>query len=384
MIHRGFKLMNAVLGRVQCWPVVLGAFVLNMAIGDGAVVSAGDRRSPIIEKRVEEVLRKQASTTGAAGIAFGVVQGDSVVAECYTGFASVKEKRRIDSHTVFNWASLSKSLTAVCALKLAEQGKIKLDDDINGYVPELDLQGRVTFRQLLENQGGIGGYDENPKLLELQKVDRKDLTQKLILDRIDVRKPIFAPGTRQEYSSPGFILLSIAMERAAKKTFSGIVDEIITAPLKLTSLRIGSTSDDDVSQYRLVNGSREFIDPVNNDWRLGAGAVKSNLPDALAFASALIKSSVLSAESSKELFKRRSVVKFEDDYKGPVIGVTYGFMRVGEGAEATITSSGTQAGVRALLVIYPRTKMASVIFANSAPLDLEKIHLEATQALMEK
>lgn len=364
--------------------VVLAGLTLGLL----AMLSSGsrgaDRRSPVVEKRVEQVLRKHANSTGAAGIAFGMVQQDSTVLECYTGYASWGDKAKLDSSSVFNWASLSKSLTAVCALKMVEQGQLNLDADVKTYLPELDLHSPVTLRQLLDQQAGIGGYDEYPELLELKKLDRKALTQQAIIEKMSGKRPVFAPGTRQGYSSPGYILLSIAMERAAKKPFSEIVDEIVAKPLKLKSIRVGDTSDADVVPYQMVDGKRERIEDTNNDWRLGAGAVKSSLPDALAFASSLIKSSILTPESSKELFKRRAVVKHAEGFKGDSFAVTYGFLRVGEGSDSSIMASGEQPGARAFLIIYPRQQMASVIFANTTPLDLERIQLAAMEVLAEK
>lgn len=346
--------------------------------------SGQDRRSPFIEKRVERVLREQAHKSGAAGIAFGMVQNGSVILECYTGYASWADKKRVDASSVFNWASLSKGLTAVCALKMAEQGQLDLDADIKEYIPELGLQTPVTLRQLLDMQGGIGGYDEYPGLMELKGLNRQSLTQQAILAKMVRKKTVFAPGSRLGYSSPAYILVSIAMERAAKKSFAEIVDEIVAKPLGLSSLRVGGTSEADVVPYKLVNGLREPIEDSNNDWRLGAGAIKSNLPDALAFASSLIQSSILTPASSKELFKRRSMVKLEEGNNVEVVGVTYGFMRVGNGADASITASGEQPGARALLIIYPRQQMASVIFASTTPLDLERIQLIAMEAVVER
>jgi|GEM_PF-6661639 len=353
------------------------------------------RRSPLIERRVERVLRELAHKGGAAGIAFGVVQDGSIIVQCYAGYASRADEKRVDSSSVFNWASLSKGLTAVCALKMSEQGQLNLDADIKDYIPELELATPVTLRQLLDQQAGIGGYETYPELMELKKLDRKLLTQQAILEKMAEKKTVFKPGTRQGYSSPGYILLSIAMERAAKQSFAEIVDEIIAKPLKLSSLRVGGVSEADVVPYRLVNGKRQPIEDTNNDWRLGAGAVKSNLPEALRFASSLIQSSILTPASSKELFKRRATVRLEggkgDVFKRrqgdkvDVMGITYGgFIRVGDRSDSVIATFGMQPGARALLMIYPRQQMASIIFANTTPLDLEKIQLAAMEALIEK
>ena len=97
-----------------------------------------------------------------------MVQESSIVLECYTGYASRAGEKRVDASSVFSWASLSKGLTAVCALKMAEQGQLNLDADIKDYIPELDFEAPITLRQLLCQQAGIGGYDLYPELFELR------------------------------------------------------------------------------------------------------------------------------------------------------------------------------------------------------------------------
>lgn len=334
------------------------------------------QRSPIIEERVEQVLRKQAHQSGAAGLAFGMVQQGRTIVLSYAGYASWADKTPIDASTVFNWASLSKGVTAVCALKMAEQGRLDLDADIKKYIPEIKVEKSVTLRDLLVHRAGIGGYAHHPRLNELEKLEPKSLTQDAILAKMTLDEFVFEPGTQVEYSSPGYILLSIAMERAASKSYAELVDEIVAKPLKLSSLRAGGISEADAIRYRLVNGQRQRVEDVNDDWRLGAGTIKSNLPEALVFASSLIQSSILTPESSKELFKRHFNLRVD----GELVGVTYGFMRSGEGAEATILAVGNQPGARSFMIIYPRAQVASLIFGSTTPLDIERIHLEAMRA----
>lgn len=372
--------------------VELTAFILVLLTVVSGACSGQERLARSVEERVERVLRANAQATGAAGIAFGMVQDGSAVLECYTGYASWSDKTRIDKSSVFNWASLSKGLTAVCALKMVEQGNLNLDADINTYIPELKLNAPVTLRQILCMQGGIGGYDAYPELLELEKLKPQSLSQQTILEKMSGKQISFTPGTRLGYSSPGYILLSIAMEKASKKSFAEIVDEIVAKPLNLTSLRVGGDSAASVVSYRLVDGKRQPISDCNNDWRLGAGAIKSNLPDALAFASSLLQSSILTPASTKELFKRRASLKSEGkesivDKEGnefETLSITYGFMRYGDAPDAPIAVDGMQPGARSVLIIYPRQHMASVIFANTSPLDLKNILIETMNALSDK
>lgn len=337
--------------------------------------SGQSSQSLIIKQRVEKALREQAFKSGAAGIAFGMCHDSEAILECYVGYASWEDKTPLNQDNIFNWASLSKGLTAVCALKLAEDGLIDLDSPIDVYVPECKLQ--ITLHDILTHQSGMGSYSAYPELLELKLVDRKSLTQELILSKITNKKLAFETGKHIGYSSPGYILLSIALERASNKPYSQLVKEIVAEPLKLSSLGVcGST----VIPYRLEDGIRQRIDIGTNDWRLGAGSISSNLPDALTFAAALMKSTLISPDSSKELFKTRAFVLHGDEK----VGLTYGFLRAGKGNNSTISTSGLQPGATALLTFFPQQRIASVIFANTTPLDLSSIHLKAIAAATAK
>ena len=361
---------------IVCLGVCVHAVCSDCCFGQG-------RYSPLVERRVEEVLRRRCHETGAAGLAFGVSQNGVTVVECYAGYASWADKKRIDAASVFRWASLSKGLTAVCALKMAENRQLDLDAAISAYLPELEPAEPITLRQILCHQGGIGGYETYRELLELDEVEPSQMTGEMILERMRYKKPVFAPGSCQGYSSPGYILLSLAMERAARKSFAAIVDEIVAKPLKLSSLRVGGKGEADVVRYCVAHGSRESIDGSSDDWRLGAGAVRSNLGDALAFAASLVQSSILSPESTKELLRRRSSVVTSGASQA-VAGMGYGFMRIGLSPDAPIVADGIQAGVRSSLAIYPRSQMITVMFCNTTPVNLVEIQLEVMKALVER
>lgn len=335
--------------------------------------SAAKNYSRIIERNVERALREVSNKTAVAGFGFGVVQGNSTVLECYSGFASKELERRIDATSVFHWASLSKTVTAVCALRLAELGEFDLDADIRKLVPELKLGSSVSARQILSMRGGFGGYESYPELLGLASLDCERATSSVILEKMASGGLVFATGEKVGYSSPGYIVLSIALERAAESTFEAIVAKHVASPLDLKTLRVGGHSEFDVSRYQIERKTRVLVPQTYEDWRMGAGSVSSSLSDALKYCSALIASSLLTPESSRELFRSHALLKGDDDEK---IGLAYGFMRLGKGQESILSSSGKQDGTSCVLTIFPNEKIATLLFANTTPVDLESIQNE--------
>ena len=81
-----------------------------------------------IEKYVEGI---------SPGIAVGIVKDGKIVYEKYIGYSNLEHEIKIDEKTRFNVASNAKQFTALCILKLIEQDKLNLDDDIRKYLPDL-------------------------------------------------------------------------------------------------------------------------------------------------------------------------------------------------------------------------------------------------------
>ena len=117
------------------------------------------------------------------------------------------EKRPMEIDTVFDLASLTKPLaTAVCCMRLLEQGSIELDQPVSRYLPEFKGHGKeeVTIRQLLLHQGGL--IADNSLRDYQEGVDRA-------YQKIDGLKLVAKPGEKFIYTDVGFIVLGRLVER---------------------------------------------------------------------------------------------------------------------------------------------------------------------------
>src|SRR6266571_4896729 len=91
-----------------------------------------------------------------------VMRDGRVVAHHEYGLADRASGRRVDDRTIFHWASITKTLTAVAVMQLRDRGKLALDDRITTYLPELrqvhDTFGSVdaiTIRMLVSHSAGF-------------------------------------------------------------------------------------------------------------------------------------------------------------------------------------------------------------------------------------
>src|SRR6185436_1750999 len=104
------------------------------------------------------------------------------------------------------------------AVRLVEQGKLSLDEDITRYVPDAPTHGtRITIRQLLTHTSGIYNFTSLPDAAANEALDR---THDQVLASIRSRPLDFAPGTSWRYSNTGFYLVGMAIEKVTGRPYA--------------------------------------------------------------------------------------------------------------------------------------------------------------------
>lgn len=132
-------------------------------------------------------------------------------------------------------ASAGKMFTAVAVLQLVDAGKIDLDAPFGRYLtdyPNPDM-AKVTIRQLLTHRGGTG---------DIGILERGDVANRASVRTIDdiirlngKRAPDFPPGSKEDYSNYGFILLGAVIEKVTRGSYYGYVQEHVFKPAGMTA-----------------------------------------------------------------------------------------------------------------------------------------------------
>ncbi|MEQ8549997.1 MAG: serine hydrolase domain-containing protein [Cyclobacteriaceae bacterium] len=156
------------------------------------------------------------------GMAIGIVKDGEVVYQKYIGYSNLENQTEINEKTSFNIASNAKQFTALCVLKLIEQGKISLEDDIRKYLPDLynNIEDKITISNLLTHTSGIRDvYDlwalKGQTWWQLF-IDNGDAIE-LLQSQTDLN---FKPGTKYLYSNSNYILLTQIIENISGQKFS--------------------------------------------------------------------------------------------------------------------------------------------------------------------
>jgi CubicO group peptidase (beta-lactamase class C family) len=175
------------------------------------------------------------NTTSSPGCALAVVKDGHIVYEHGYGMANLELNIAITPQSVFDIGSVSKQITAMAMLLLAQEHKLSLDDDVRKYLPEIpDYGSTITIRHMLHHTSGLRNYDD---LFDLEGIPEADLTtDRDAMDLIVRQKGVnFKPGEEFLYSDTNFFLMSQIVKRVTGQTLRQFAQDRIFGPLGMTS-----------------------------------------------------------------------------------------------------------------------------------------------------
>ncbi|MFF4417856.1 serine hydrolase domain-containing protein [Streptosporangium sp. NPDC001559] len=220
-------------GRTSAVVAVLTALFLLLTAGPAAAAEAGFA-----------CLVGRAAKPPVPGVILDV-RGPGVA---YTGAAGAfrlggRDLRPTDA---FRAASVTKTFTAATVLKLAEQGKLRLDDPISKYL-DPSLVGRVhvlggrshgariTVRELLDHTAGLYDYAADERwIAEVAAHPRRTWTPGRLVDwALTHGRPYFKPGKGYHYSDTGYILAGYVIEKVSGLPLHRAYRTLLLDPLGL-------------------------------------------------------------------------------------------------------------------------------------------------------
>jgi len=181
---------------------------------------------------IDQLFKDYAEKNHFPGFAWGIVADGKLLHTGYIGYDDIDKKVPVNSQSAFRIASMSKSFTAMAILKLRDEGKLKLDDPVYMYIPEMKNQpyptkdaAPVTVRNLLSHSAG---FPEDNPWGDRQLADTDDELIALIKKGISYSTN---PGTGYEYSNLGFAMLGYIIKKVSGMTYEQYINENILAPL---------------------------------------------------------------------------------------------------------------------------------------------------------
>ena len=207
---------------VTCWLCVAAGLWGSAAAGYEGFTQVGETGEAIVA-----FVRQEHEATGFSGAVLAGRDG-KVIAAVGVGSLGDGSGDPIRVDTLFEIASCTKPFTAVAVMKLAEAGRLALDDPISQHLPGVpsDCQA-ITVRHLLQHTSGIPGANSRGGGEDLAKV----------LPTFLEGGPRTKPGERHEYWNQGYALLSEVIARASGQSYTAYMRGEILKPCKMQNTR---------------------------------------------------------------------------------------------------------------------------------------------------
>jgi CubicO group peptidase (beta-lactamase class C family) len=316
-------------------------------------------------------------------MAVTVVKDEKIIYTKGFGYADWENLKPVTTESVFRWASMSKSLTALLAFKLQEEKLADLESSVSTYLPEYPYP-MVKLKYLLQNRSGLGHYTEMTRLFPawskrlLSYPSRDTFNAKATVDIFREAPLDFQPGERFLYSTFGFILAGATLDQIGRNSlgvgYLGLVNELIRKPFGMTTLEPDYTfnnNPNEVSGYYL-DSDCDIQTRKDDDisWKLSGGGFQSTIGDLGNYIVALMQRKLLKKESYEQIWSRQP----DADY-------AYGFDVRGEGKDLRVGHAGSQNKTRTIFIFYPEKKIGVGVMCNSEWAEPELIALKVLKEM---
>ena len=237
-----------------------GVFALNLGIFTKLERKENEFKN--LETEIQETVDK----LNVVGLSISVIENNKISYSQGFGYADIDKNIKTDTNTIYRIASISKSITASAIMKLYEEGKFKLDDDINDYLNGFEVRNpnfpdeKITFRMLHTHTSSIKDGDTYSTIYDIQ--DFGD----------------YKPGDQFEYSNYGYNLLATLIEQISNQDFEDFVQENIFKPLNMKA-SFNPNKFEDVDNIAVLYGIDEdgnYYERLNDKKRIEDNIVISS------------------------------------------------------------------------------------------------------------
>jgi CubicO group peptidase (beta-lactamase class C family) len=311
---------------------------------------------------VDSLARSTIREEGLPGMALAVTDAGGVLHEIYLGMADLKAGRPVTSGTLFQIGSITKSLTALSLLRLADRGAFDPDRPVVDYLPWFSVQseyGPITGHHLLTHSAGIPANRDDVPSSPYQAFGLRQ------------QHTAWPPGERFLYSNVGYQVLHVLLERLDTRPYPRILRESILEPAGMETAHPVITLESRDAQAvgyippfddRPHHPSRGLVEAPHFPYDVGDGSVQATARDLAAYARLWINRGVGPGGRvvSEEAFRRFSTGFVQDGQAR----YGYGVWVSEEDGRTILHHSGGMVGFGAYLVVDTVAGLGVVSLVN--------------------
>jgi len=342
--------------------LVLILVILSLAPGICAAQQpqlAADKRA-----QIETAVAKLMSSTHVPGAAVAVVENGQYEWASGFGFADLENNVPASEHTLFRLASISKSLTAMGAMRLWERGQLDLDAPVQKYCAAFpQKESAITTREVLGHLAGIRHYksesQDDPEVGNTRHFDNPIQAGLKFFENDALVAP---PGTHFHYSTQGYTLVGCVMEGASGAKYTDFMRQNVIVPAGMDHTQVDDRFT--IIPYRTrfyqktESGAVLNADFLDSSYKIPGGGWLSSAEDMARFEVAILNDRLI-RRATRELMW--TPLKPSD---GSEDGYGLGWGNVTEDGIAAVGHNGGQQGTSTSFLVAPAQRAGVVVLTN--------------------
>lgn len=308
------------------------------------------------QEREIDALLTRAFPSAGPGAAVLVAKANKVVYRKAFGKANLELNVALKPDHIFRIGSITKQFTACAILKLAEQGKLSLQDRITKFIRDYPIAD-ITIEHLLTHTSGIntGAGAWTPE------TRKRDVAPQALIDSFKHQPSDFLPGAGFRYNNNGYVLLGYIIEQVSGMSYERYISENFFKPLGMKNSGYDNTSSiipGRISGYQKDNETYKNADFLSMTQPYSAGSILSTVEDLYHWNKALMAGKIISRESLKRAQTSHQLSN------GKLTGYGYGWWLGNIQGSPDIKHDGLINGFSTFAVYLPQEKVFVAIFTN--------------------
>ncbi len=305
------------------------------------------------------------------GIAVGIIYDQDLIWSAGFGYADQEQRIPMTPQTVFRIASVTKLFTCIGIMQLRDQGKLRLDDPLQKYLPWFNIRNQfsdspaITIRAVMTHTAGLPREAAFPYW-----TDHQFPALKQIIEKLPEQELIYEPETKWKYSNLGIALLGEIIARISGQDYATYIKTHILDPLGMRSTSVHL--EDNLRARlaigygrRLSDGTRKIMPFTDAKGLTPAANMSSTIEDLAKFIAlqfrteAANRNPVLKASSLREMHR---VHWLQPNWQR---GWGLGFSISRRKDRTFVGHAGWVAGYRSQILFCPEEKIGVIVFINA-------------------
>jgi D-alanyl-D-alanine carboxypeptidase len=368
-----------------------------------AITEAAASPTTVYQGQIQSILNNWRARSGIPGATLSVYLPDHDLPLTFSsGTTAYAGGEPINSNTLFQAGSITKSFTSMIVLQLEADGKLSINDSITKYLPQYPQWSNVTIRELLNHTSGIFNYTETTTFNEIRKSNPDaEFTPDEIVRIASQHPNYFAPGKGWKYSNTNYVLAGMIIQQVTGEPVSDVMNHYLHGGVRLNLLNTyylpGMYSNAFLT--RMAHGYNSQGMDVTDDnmsWAYTAGAIVTTTQDLLSWWRDLFQGNLLPQTQLAEMMSLvgegnsstcaagEPMSHLSDDQIGKGYGL--GIIQDAFGSDRLGTvwwHNGSTAGYKAIVMWFPKSDIYMALTINRDPGYLLKPALPIVRDVMD-